>query len=84
MITTDLIILAGTFAPHVGRSEQTVSKWVVGHGRLFQRLRDGHGCNVATAERVIRWFDANWPADLGWPETVERPSARPARRRRAA
>jgi hypothetical protein len=85
MIKEHLILLAAAYAAHVDRSEQTVSKWITGHGRLFQRLRAGMGCNLNTAELVVRWFDENWPSDLDWPEAVERPSARRnARRRRAA
>jgi hypothetical protein len=84
MIKEHLILLASAFATHLDRSEQTVSKWVVGHGRLFQRLRAGHGCNLSTAELVLAWFDQNWPADLAWPADVERPSAKRPRKRRAA
>ena len=84
MIKEQLIRLAASFAAHVNRSEQTVSKWCVGHGRLFQRLRGGQGCNLSTAEHVVAWFDQNWPSDLDWPSEVDRPSVKRARRRRAA
>ena len=84
MIKEHLILLAAAYSAHIDRSEQTVSKWCVGHGRLFQRLRAGKGCTLSTAEHVIRWFDENWPSDLDWPAEVERPSARRTRRRRAA
>jgi hypothetical protein len=84
MLKQHLIQLASALAAHLDRSEQTLSKWIVGHGRLFQRLRAGQGCNLSTAESVLAWFDKNWPADLAWPADIERPSARRSRKRRAA
>jgi hypothetical protein len=75
-----LLTLVGLLAAHRGRAETTVFKWAGGHARLFARLNAGAGCNLHTAERVIAWFDQNWPADLEWPADVIRPSTLTKRR----
>lgn len=62
--TRDIIVLASAMSEHIGRSEATISNKAVGHARLFERLRAGHGCTVKTAQSTIVWFDANWPAGL--------------------
>ena len=31
------------------------------------RLADGKGCSVGSAERASAWFAENWPSDLVWP-----------------
>lgn len=68
-----LITLAEQFAAHVGRSEATVSNWIVAHARLFSRLRAGHGTTVKTYQRALEWFSANWPTGLPWPVEIPRP-----------
>jgi len=71
---THLIRLVETFAPHVGRSEATVSTWIARHARLFLRLRQGQSCTVRTYQKALIWFAANWPEDAAWPDGVPRPS----------
>lgn len=80
------LILARAYAAHIGRSLFTVADRAGVHPKFFQRLEAGHGCRVDTYAAVLAWFDANWPADLTWPDGVERPSARSRGRskRRAA
>lgn len=84
MDPTHLLLLAETFARHVNRSLLTVAGWAGVHNRTFTQLKATGRCRIDTFAKALSWFDANWPSDLGWPETVERPSARPTRRRRAA
>ncbi|PKP85846.1 MAG: hypothetical protein CVT80_00480 [Alphaproteobacteria bacterium HGW-Alphaproteobacteria-2] len=73
MHTDDLIVLASRYAEQVGRSEATVSNWIVGHARLFERLRGGKGTTIRTYHRVLQWFSDHWPADLPWPSGIPRP-----------
>ena len=68
-----LIALGERFALHTNRSLATVSNLVSGGGRFFERLRGEASCTLRTYERVLTWFDANWPADLPWPVDVPRP-----------
>jgi len=63
-----LLTLVSRLAPHIGRSEATISNWCTSHGRLFERLRSGKGMNVRTYRDVLKWFSENWPEDLEWPE----------------
>lgn len=73
MHTDDLITLVSSYAEHVGRSEATVSNRIVGHARLFARLRSGRGTTIKTYHRVLQWFSDHWPADLPWPSGIPRP-----------
>ena len=69
----ELLVLSGAFAEHIVRSEATLSNRIVGHARLFSRLRNGLGCNVETLEKAYAWFSGNWPSDLEWPRHIPRP-----------
>ncbi len=82
MNSMHLLTLVSLIAAHRGRAETTVFKWAGGHARLFTRLNAGAGCNLRTAERMMDWFDRNWPDDLEWPAEVMRPST--VTKRRAA
>ena len=77
-----ILTLVEILAAHRGRHETTVLIWAGGHARLFHRLKAGGGCNIKTAEKLIDWFDKNWPDDLEWPADVMRPST-PTKRRAA-
>lgn len=70
---TALIALVSRYASRIDRKEATISNWIVGHARLFSRLRQGHGCTVETYNRALQWFSDRWPADLEWPADVPRP-----------
>ncbi len=74
MVTRDQILsLAKAFSDHIDRSEATLSNRIVGHARLFSRLRAHKGCTLETAHTVHVWFSDNWPADLAWPRDIPRP-----------
>lgn len=75
--------LSGLLALFTGRSEATISDKIVGHARLFSRLKDGRGCNAHTYQNVMDWFSGNWPADLEWPADVPRPDV-PSKERKAS
>lgn len=68
-----LIKLADNMTAHLGRSEATIAKRAGSHARLFDRLRNGRGCNFNTYRAVLGWFHLNWPDDLEWPSDVPRP-----------
>ena len=76
MQTNHLITLAESLASHLSKSEATISNRVTTHARLFERLRDGKGCNVTTYNTVMERFADIWPADLAWPSDVPRPRRR--------
>jgi hypothetical protein len=70
-----LISLAETYAEHRGLTLPTVSTYAAGDGKFFSALKGKASCTIARAERLVGWFDANWPADLAWPRDIPRPSA---------
>lgn len=71
-----LILLAENLAQHLQRSEATISTKIVGHARLFSRLRQGAGCNAHTYRDALQWLHDNWPADLEWPASIPFPAPR--------
>lgn len=73
---THLIELAQTLANHQGVTHFAISMRIFGKGDFFHNLiTKGWDCRTRTAERVMTWFDANWPVDLTWPKHIARPSA---------
>jgi hypothetical protein len=73
-----ILELAKTYASHTGRRLSTLGAYSVNDGKFFERLRNGGGCTLKTAARVLAWFAANWPADLEWPRHIPRPNAKEA------
>jgi len=69
-----LLELVEPFSAHIDRKEATISGWIVGHARLFRRMRDEQGCSLDTFNTAMHWFHDNWPSDLEWPASVPRPS----------
>ncbi len=52
----------------------TVSKNITGDGGVYFRLSNGRSITIHRYQRIINWFSAHWPADLEWPEDIERPN----------
>ncbi len=63
----DLLTLAEAYCAATGETTWSLSRRAGGNRKLFRRLRDGHGCNLLTAEAVSEWFLRNWPSDTPWP-----------------
>lgn len=70
----DIIKQAEVYSAHTGRSLSTVSSYAVRDGKFFERLKNGGGCTLKTASKLIGWFDENWPEDLEWPKSISRPA----------
>ena len=70
--TYDIFQLALTFASHTQISLDALSRRVRNAKGFFASLEFGADCTTAIAENVVEWFDANWPRDLAWPESVAR------------
>jgi len=73
MNTSSLLTLARLYATHRGLKLSTVATYAAKDGKFFKSLDDGAGCTIGKAERVVEYFDLNWPADLEWPREVPRP-----------
>lgn len=74
MGTDEIIELAEAFASHCGLKLSTVSTYAAKDGKWLDGLKGGASCTLRKAEVVVRWFSANWPDDLEWPNSVPRPS----------
>ena len=83
MDTQHIIKLVDLLSAHIDRGDMTIAKRAGVHTRVVLRLRDGKGCTVESFTKLLGWLDQNWPADLEWPEDVQRPSRRSHRARAA-
>lgn len=72
----DILRIAEVYARHRGVKLSTVGFWTVNDGKFFPRIDRGGDCRTRTAERVLAWFSAHWPADLEWPADIPRPARR--------
>lgn len=73
--TANILLLADIYGTHAGLSHWRVAFLLRGDGTFLKKLRDGATCTLKTAESVLAWFSANWPADLEWPAGIARPLA---------
>lgn len=66
-----LLLLANSLEAVRGDTLESLSGQILGKGGFFRRLRAGGDCTTMTAEIVLAWFRANWPATIPWPEQPE-------------
>ena len=71
----DLLHLAELYASSKSLALSTVSLYAAGQGRLMARLQSGCEITVGRRDRILQWFSDHWPAELAWPEEIERPAA---------
>jgi len=76
MTPDHLIKLADLYGNHHNLTHWAVSMRMLKKGDFFQRLKNGGDCRTVTANKVVEWFSANWPADLEWPADIPRPSTK--------
>lgn len=69
----DLLRIADTYRAFLGIEEKTVSHRVFGDSKKLTALRTGSDISTGRFNGAFQWFSANWPADLAWPEGIERP-----------
>ena len=77
---SDLFQLANLYSNRRWVRLTTLGRMINGSSTFFERLERGR-VTILSAERALHWFSANWPADLDWPEGIDRPE--PARARAA-
>lgn len=70
-----LLSVARTYASAEGVELSTVSWRALGDTKKLGALERGKDIQVGRLEKTMRWFANNWPADLPWPDGVERPVA---------
>lgn len=69
----ELLTLAEQYRLATGAEEKTVSSRVFSDSKKLTALRDGADITTGRFNAAIRWFDANWPTDAKWPDSVARP-----------
>jgi hypothetical protein len=70
-----LVTLGEAYGGHMGLKLSTVSTYAACDGKWLKSLASGEaGCTLKKFNRVLTWFDQNWPADLEWPRHIPRPS----------
>lgn len=75
LLSANLTELSTRYVKHTGLSLATLSERAAGDWRFFAQVADGAlNFRVRSYDRAIRWFAANWPADLEWPYHIHRPS----------
>ena len=68
-----VVFLAERLAQHQGVTHWAISQRIFGKGQFFDNLMKGKNCWVVSLEKAHRWFGANWPSDLEWPDDIPRP-----------
>lgn len=67
--------LGEVYGEHMSLKLSTVSTYAAHDGKWLTNLASEEaGCTLKKFNRVLAWFDANWPADLEWPRHIPRPS----------
>jgi hypothetical protein len=69
----NLISLGSAFAGAKKLKLSTVGRMCAGDGRFFSRIEEGLTFTAKKYDEVVGWFEANWPDQVDWPETVQRP-----------
>lgn len=76
MTQEQLLKLADAYGKFEKITHWSVSMRILKKGDFFQSLIDGRDCRTATANKIINWFDKNWPDGLQWPRDIQRPSGK--------
>lgn len=74
-LRSNLLLLAETYAKAKDFSLTTIARNAAGDWRFFDRLNEESKTFTARKyDEVVQWFSDNWPADLGWPDSIVRPA----------
>jgi hypothetical protein len=79
---SELIPLAQAYMAESGWAASRLSREIVGHDKLFQRLFAGDDCLSESARIASRWFEDHWPYHLPWPAGIRREHGGPTERDR--
>ncbi len=69
-----ILKLAHAYADFKNLKLSTISTYSSNHGSFLSNLEKGSSLTVHRARKIIDWFSENWPADLAWPNDIERPN----------
>lgn len=69
-----LLTVARIFTDAQGLKTETVSWRVFGDSKKLALLTGGADLGTRRHAAAMLWFATNWPADLAWPDGIERPA----------
>ncbi|WP_205910138.1 hypothetical protein [Rhizobium rhizophilum] len=72
-LASHLLQLVGAYSAACQLNESTVGRFCAADGRFFSRIREGKTFTVKKYDEVVVWFAVNWPAELCWPQGIDRP-----------
>jgi hypothetical protein len=64
--------LAHAYLAHAEIKQHTLSWRLFNDSKKLKALEEGSDIQLGRYEAAMRWFSANWPADLAWPDDVPR------------
>ncbi len=75
-LRSNLLACAAVYAESRKLELSTLGRQAAGDWRFFDNLsKDDKTFTARKYDEVLRWFSANWPADLDWPVKLDRPVA---------
>lgn len=78
MRATEQIIRAiEVYCSYKKLSERYVSDLIFSSNTAVLRLRKNSGITLRSFEKAMSWLSSNWPADLPWPDGVQKYPASP-------
>lgn len=73
-LANHLLSLSERYCAAERLSESTVGRLCAADGRFFSRIREGQTFTAKKYDKVVDWFDKNWPDGATWPTAVSRAS----------
>ena len=66
-----------SFAAASGQSVTYAAKRATGSADTVARIDSGTSLTLRRATRIVQWLSDHWPADLPWPDGIDRPAPTP-------
>lgn len=77
MSPEQIVTLAETYGSHKALKLSTIGAYAANDGSFITRLKKGGDSGSRVLARTAQWFSDHWPADLEWPDGIERPEPAP-------
>ena len=70
--TEQIIKAISAYSAHKNLSERYVSHQIFSSNHAVLRLRKNSGITLRNYEKAMEWLATNWPANLPWPDGVQK------------